>query len=99
MSDLETTEGGLILVPRRVKTFCHWCGAAYERRPGTDEAKANEGITAHETQCRIGAKHRLIHAVLAGPLSTKGAEAVLDMVHNIMASVEAGERAMIKETL
>lgn len=99
MSDLETTEGGIILVARRTKILCRWCGAAYEKRQDEDDAKALEGIRAHELQCRIGVRQRLLQAALSGPLTGKGGAAIVDTVDAVMGAVEAGERTSWKETI
>lgn len=95
-SRLEQTAGG-ILLPTRVKLMCHFCGAAYERRDNEDEAKALEGIRAHELQCRLMTRGRFIQAALSGPVAMKGGEAVIDTVEQALDALSAGKRSEWKE--
>jgi hypothetical protein len=95
----ETKTPGGIIMPETTKQLCKFCGAAYAGRPGETVEKAEEGVRAHELQCRHGAKQRFIQAALSGPVAMKGGEAVIDTVESVLRTIEAGERTTWKEVV
>ena len=97
MSAHEATPGG-ILLPTRTKLLCKFCGAAYDRRPNEDDAKALAGVRTHELQCRIMTRQRFVQAALSGPVAMKGGEAAVDAVDQAIRAIEAGERTAWKES-
>jgi len=88
VGELTTLESGLV-VAQRTKHLCRWCGAAFER---------DLGAQLHESQCRHGARLRLLGDALGGAVASKGAEAVVDLVTCVMAAIEAKPRTTWTET-
>jgi hypothetical protein len=61
VGELTTLESGLV-VAQRTKHLCRWCGAAFER---------DLGAQLHESQCRHGARLRLLGDALGGAVATR----------------------------